>query len=150
MTVTDQPQDAQPSAAEEQLAQRYGAPRRRVSGRAKKWGVIGAIAAACGIAGWFTYDIAFGALDYNDVGYEIVSDTRVIVDYEVTKDFDDTAQCAVEALDEGYAVVGHRIVTIPPHEGEGAGDRSQYYQSELRTEYRAVTGVVDSCWLLEE
>ncbi|GAB3843129.1 DUF4307 domain-containing protein [Nesterenkonia populi] len=150
MTVTDQQQDAQRHPAHDQLAQRYGVPRRRLSDRTKKWGVVGALVAACAAAAWFTYDMAHGQLEYQDVGYQIVSETRAVIDYEVTKDFDATAQCALQVLDDSYAVVGHRIVTIGPHEGESAADRSQYYQSDLRTEYRGVTGVVDSCWLVEE
>ncbi|WP_258933423.1 DUF4307 domain-containing protein [Nesterenkonia pannonica] len=113
MTVTYE----QRGSEQHELDQRYGAPRRRLSARTKRWSIIGALAAAVGAAAWFTIDLAFGELEYNDVGYQIVSDTRAVVDYEVTKDFDATAQCALQVLDESYAVVGHRIVTIGPHEG---------------------------------
>lgn len=134
----------------EGMAQRYGHKRRALSPRAQKWSVISALSLACAGAVWFTINMAFGQLEYNDVGYSIHSDTRATVDYEVTKDFDSTAQCMIQALDDSYAVVGSRIVTIGPHEGTTSADRSQYFRNELRTEHRAVTGIVDSCWLLED
>ena len=91
-----------------------------------------------------------GRLEYQDVGYTIESDTRASVDYQVTKDFEDTAQCMLHVLDESYAIVGARMVTLGPHEGSTGEERSQYYSSDLRTEYRGVTGIVDSCWLVED
>lgn len=52
-------------------------------------------------------------------------------------------------VDESYAIVGARIVTIGPHEGSSEADRSQYFRSDLRTEHLGVTGIVDTCWLLD-
>lgn len=136
-------------ADEDTLSTRYGAPRRKPSRTAQYWAVISALTVALGAVAWFTYSLAFGQLDYQDVGYTIESETRASVDYEVTKDFDATAQCMLHVMDESYAIVGARIVTIGPHEGTSAADRSQYFRSDLRTEHLGVTGVVDSCWLLD-
>lgn len=131
------------------LAARYGAARRTPSRAAQKWGIVGALAVALAVTVWFTFNLSFGQLDYKDVGYSIESDTRISVDYEVTKDFDATAQCMIQSLDNTYAVVGSQIVTIGPHEGTTAADRSQYFRSDMRTEHRGVTGIVESCWLLD-
>nr|WP_232532784.1 DUF4307 domain-containing protein [Nesterenkonia alkaliphila] len=117
---------------------------------AQRIAVIGALVVAVATAVWSTVSMNVGRLEFQDVGYTIESDTRVSVDYEVTKDFDATAECMLHALDDSYAIVGARIVTIGPHEGSTEADRSQYYSSELRTEYRGVTGIVDSCWLVED
>lgn len=136
-------------ADEDTLSTRYGAPRRKPSRTAQRWAVISALTVALGAVAWFTYSLAFGQLDYQDVGYTIESETRASVDYEVTKDFDATAQCMLHVMDESYAIVGARIVTIGPHEGTSTADRSQYFRSDLRTEHLGVTGVVDSCWLLD-
>lgn len=136
-------------AAENALAARYGTRRRRPSRTAQKWGVIGVLIVAVAAAVWFTVSLAFGQLEYKDVGYNIASETRASVDYEVTKDFEATAQCMLHVLDESYAIVGARIVTIGPHEGTTAAERSQYFRSDLRTEHLGVSGIVDSCWLLD-
>jgi len=146
MTVSEPIGPAEPDSP---LADRYGAPRRTPSRKAQRWGIIAALAAALAVTVWFTVSLTSESLDYQDVGYTIESDTRASVDYEVTKDFDATAQCMLHVLDDSYAVVGARIVTIGPHEGTTADDRSQYFRSDLRTEYLGVTGIVDSCWLLD-
>ncbi|GAA1807778.1 DUF4307 domain-containing protein [Nesterenkonia flava] len=132
------------------MTQRYGTPKRGLSPRAQRWGIIGALVIALAAAIYFTVGMAVGQLEYRDVGYTIHSDTQATVDYQVTKDFDATAQCTLHVLDDSYAIVGSRIVTLGPHEGATSADRSQYYRSDLRTEYRGVTGVVDNCWLLED
>lgn len=143
--------DSESSAVDthRELDDRYGSPRRGLTAMAQRIAIIGALIVAVGTAVWFTVSMNVGRLEYNDVGYTIISDTRATVDYEVTKDFDATAQCMLHVLDSSYAIVGSRIVTIGPHEGSTSADRSSYYTSELRTEYRGVTGIVDSCWLLD-
>ncbi|RJN32041.1 DUF4307 domain-containing protein [Nesterenkonia natronophila] len=131
------------------VSSRYGPPRRGLSPRAQRVLIFGSLLVAFATTVWFTISLSIGRLDYQDVGYTIVSDSRAEVDFEVTKDFEDTAQCMLHALDDSYAIVGARIVTIGPHEGSGDADRSSYYSAELRTEHRAVTGIVDSCWLVD-
>lgn len=135
--------------AHDELNSRYGSPRRGLSPMMQKIIIIGALLLAMGSAVWYTVSTNIGQLEYNDVGYTIVSDTRASVDFQVTKDFDATAQCMLHVLDSSYAVVGSRIVTIGPHEGTTPSERGAYYSSELRTEYRGVTGIVDSCWLVD-
>ncbi|WP_150462783.1 DUF4307 domain-containing protein [Nesterenkonia ebinurensis] len=131
------------------LATRYGAGRGKMSPAVQRLLVIGALAVAVATTVWFTISMNVGRLEYQEVGYTIESDTRASVDFEVTKDFEATAQCMLHVLDDSYAIVGARIVTLGPHEGSSEADRSQYYSSQLRTEYRGVTGIVDSCWLVD-
>lgn len=143
------PELTERASDENALSTRYGAARRRPSRAAQRWAVISALTVALAAVAWFTSTMAFGQLEHQDVGYTIESQTRASVDYEVTKDFDATAQCMLHVLDESYAIVGARIVTIGPHDGTSAADRSQYFRSDLRTEHLGVTGIVDSCWLLD-
>lgn len=131
------------------LASRYGHPSPKPSRAAQKWSIIAALVLGVLATAWMAFSMSIGELDYDDVGYSIDSPTRASVDYEVTKDFDDTAQCMLHVLDESYAIVGARIVTIGPHEGTTEADRSQYFRTDLRTEHLGVTGIVDSCWLLD-
>lgn len=134
------------SPAQDSLAERYGAPRRTLSSRTRRWLIVGSLVAAFGMALYFAFGSSIGQLTSKDVGYIIHSDTSASVDYEVTKDLDTTAQCMVQVLDDSYAVVGAKTVTIGPHEGSTSADRSQYFRTDLRTEHRGVTGIVDSCW----
>ena len=134
------------TASPENLTARYGAPRKGPSARTQRWLIIGSLVLAFFAAIYFTIGNAVGQLTYQDVGYEIHSDTSASVDYEVGKDFDATVQCSIQVLDDSYAIVGHQTVTIGPHEGETAADREQYYRTDLRTESRGVSGIVDDCW----
>lgn len=145
MAHTESPAAEMPS----DVQNRYGTPRRGLSRTAQKIAIIGALMVAAATTVWFTWGMNVGQLEYKDVGYTIISDTRASVEYQVTKDFDATAQCMLHVLDSSYAIVGSQIVTIGPHEGSSSTDRSAYYSSELRTEYRGVTGIVESCWLVD-
>jgi len=131
------------------VGSRYGAPRRKVTAKSQRWMILGALILA--LAGFIYVAVAdsIGQLTHNDVGYEIISDTEATVDFELTKDYDATAQCMIHVLDNSYAVVGARVITIGPHEGEEPGDEREYYRTDVRTESRGVTGVVDSCWHVE-
>lgn len=135
-----------PNSAPVSMHERYGAPRRSPSARTQRWLIVSALAAALAAALYFTVGNAVGQISHKDVGYTIISDTRASVDYDVTKDFDASVECMVHVLDDSYAIVGAQVVTIGPHEGSGSEDRSQTFRTELRTEHRGVTGVVDSCW----
>lgn len=128
------------------ITERYGAPRRSPSARSQRWLIISALVAALAAAVYFTVGNSVGQITHKDVGYTIISDTRASVDYQVSKDFDATVECMVHVMDDSYAIVGAQVDTIGPHEGSGAEDRSQTFRTELRTEHRGVTGVVDSCW----
>lgn len=130
------------------VAQRYGTRRKLPSRRTLI--VLGSAVMAAVLA-FCIWVITFhdSGVVFKDVGYDITSETSASVDYQVTKDFDTTAQCVVQILDSSYAVVGSSVVTLGPHEGSGTADRTQIYRSELRTEHRGVSGVVDDCWELD-
>ncbi|MFQ4147766.1 DUF4307 domain-containing protein [Arthrobacter sp. LAPM80] len=85
------------------------------------------------------------------LGYNVVDGTQTTVDLAVTKDPGATAECAVKAMNESYAVVGWKIITIGPN-GKDAGSengRTTTVRGELRTVSLAVTGVVDNCWIVK-
>lgn len=132
------------------LAARYGAPRRRPSRRG--WTVLIAVSCAVALALgiWVVATGPSGLPESKNVGYDIVSDSEASVDFQVTKAYDSTVQCMVQVMDDSYAVVGATTITAGPHEGEGAAGRTQSFTVDLRTERRGVTGVVESCWELEE
>jgi hypothetical protein len=84
-----------------------------------------------------------------DVGFSLTSDGRMSVDFEVTKDRTATAQCAVQALSENYAVVGWKVVTIGP-DSAGEGADTTAHRTDVRTDSPAVSGGVNACWLVED
>ncbi|WP_344882070.1 DUF4307 domain-containing protein [Zhihengliuella alba] len=128
------------------LANRYGAPKRRLAPRTKRWGLVGALAVAVGLAGWVA--VANSAdVTFKDLSFSIDSATSATVTFDVQKDPADTAQCAVQVMDETYAVIGWETVRIGPAED---GVRSTRHTTEVRTEYEGVSASVNDCWIVAE
>ncbi len=92
------------------------------------------------------------SITFKDVGFSLEGDGRASVDFEVTKDNADTAQCAVQVLSENYAVVGWRVVTIGPTSAEDGtdGGRTTAHRTDVRTDAPGVSGGVEACWILED
>ena len=81
-------------------------------------------------------------LQYRDVAHTIVDETEVSVTYEITAAPGTEVDCAVQALNASYGIVGWRIVEIP------ASDRwTRVFDTTLRTSEPAVTGLLYECWL---
>ncbi|MEE9095559.1 DUF4307 domain-containing protein [Pseudarthrobacter phenanthrenivorans] len=147
MTYPDQP--AQPAPADTSLANRYGAKKRRLSPKAAR--VVIGVALAGGIAflAWATTSSSLSGVTFKDVGYSTTDSTLAEVDFQVTREPAKPVKCAVKALDSKFAVVGWKVVDIPPSAGDGTADggRTVAQSVTLRTESASVSGVVDSCWI---
>ena len=105
---------------------------------------------AVSLAVWFTAATNAQTLDWKDVGYKIASPTQASVTFQLTKDYEDTVECAIQVLSENYAVVGWRTVTIGPETPSAENtpsDKTKYYDVDLRTDALGVTGGVNSCWI---
>jgi hypothetical protein len=139
-------------APKDSLANRYGRPERTGHGFWRRWGrwVAGAaLVLAVAFVAWVTVSASARALDWKDVGFEILSPTRATVTFQLTKEPEDTVECAIQVLSEQYAVVGWRTVVIGPEDSSGSGlpsDRTRYYDVALRTDGLGVNGGVNSCW----
>ncbi|MFP5366150.1 MAG: DUF4307 domain-containing protein [Actinomycetes bacterium] len=136
------------------VANRYGAPKPkgpvlRPGGRLARRLIWAALAAAVVATGIFSFFAGNPAVSSKDVGFNIEGPALVRVDYEVTKDPAATAQCAVQVLNESYAVVGWTVVTIPPAGPEGTGARTTSHSTMVRTESEGVTGGVNACWIAD-
>ncbi len=131
------------SAAPTDLDRRYGRTSSRRMGR-RVWAVVvGAAVAAASIA-W----VVWGGLlspesdtEVRDLGYSTTA-TTTSVDWELTIPAGRTASCAVQALTDNRAVVGWRVVDVPPSE-----QRTRRFTEQLRTSEPAVTGLIYRCWL---
>lgn len=116
---------------------------------------------------WFTFNGYLKPYTYKEVGYQIVSPTEAKVEFQISKRPEDTVQCAIHVLNDVYAVVGMKVVTIGPDTAKDTADSPQsnvtgakevgrstssdrFYVMELRTDSEGVTGIVDSCWVVPE
>jgi hypothetical protein len=126
------------------LDARYGrTPTRR---RLTRWWAIGvAIVVALVVVLWVAWVGLFApaaTIDSRTAGYTLVSDSEVEVEYEVTVEPGTAVACAVEALNKKYAVIGWKIVDLPPSE-----QRTRALTDLVRTSEPAVTGLIYRCWL---
>ncbi len=126
------------------LDARYGrTPTRR---RTTRWWAIGvAIAVAAVVSAWVGWVGLLGpaaSVDAQTSGYTFLSDAQVEVEYEVTVPPGMTASCALEALNEKYAVIGWKIVELPETKVQ-----TRSFTDVVRTSEPAVTGLIYRCWL---
>ena len=61
---------------------------------------------------------AQGRTPFRNVDYEVQSDTRVLVRFEVVKDAGKTVRCLLQARDRNNAEVGSLVATVGP---DGSG-----------------------------
>ena len=127
-----------------ELDARYG----RTPARSTRMRVI-AIAAAAGVAvvvvAWVIWVGLLGpaaSLETKDVGYAILSDTSGEVRWQLTAPADAEVSCALRAVSEKHAVVGWRVVEVPP-----SHETTRILRETLRTSEPAVGGSVFRCWL---
>jgi hypothetical protein len=123
---------------------RYGrSPERRRRGR-----LLGTVAAAGVIAVVVAWVLWVGLLGPNaslgsrDLGYDLVGDDAIEVRYEVTVDAGETASCALQALNDTFAIVGWKVVPIP-----ASDEGTRQFRETLRTSEPPVTGLIYRCWL---
>ena len=126
------------------LDERYGRSPERARRRRALAILVGAAFAVVLLA-WLVWAGLQGdaaKIEYRDVSHTIVSDSLVIVTFTVTTDANSRVSCAVEALNEGFSVVGLKRVDLPP-----SAQRSRTVTQEVRTTERAVSGLIYRCWL---
>ena len=133
-----------PALESEPLAARYG----RTSGsrRRRVWVAVLVGAAVLGAAVvWVIWVGLLGpgaSLEARDVGYRIAADGSVDVRFEVTTEPGTGVKCALQALNEQFAIVGWKVVEIPPSE-----QRTRSFVENVRTTEDPTTGLIYRCWL---
>lgn len=85
---------------------------------------------------------ASASFEARDLGFRIVDDREVIVDWEFTVEPGTEAACAVHALNATYAIVGWEVVELP-----ASDTRTRRFSEPLLTTEAAVTGLIYRCWL---
>ena len=108
-------------------------------GRLRWAGVVAVLVAVAAVAvvGWRATS---GAVVPEVVGYEVLSDTEVTVDYLLSRPEGTAVTCRIAALDVRKARVGVAEDLVP-----AGGPAVVRREVTVRTSARAVTGVVESC-----
>lgn len=85
------------------------------------------------------------------ISYNVIDSTMTTVDVAVTKSPEATAKCAIKAMNSTYAVVGWNVITIGPNSKDAGSEngRTTIVRGEMRTDSLSVTGVVESCWIVD-
>lgn len=91
---------------------------------------------------WAGLDGTSATVDTDDAGYVIKSDRLATVTSEVSVDPGTKVDCAVEVLNEGFDIVGWKVIHLPP-----SAQSSNTYTTTIKTLNRGVTGLIDKCWL---
>ena len=126
------------------LDARYG----RSSGsrkRQKRFGIIAAAAFAVVLVAWVVWaglDAAGSSLETKDVAHSITSDTSVDVTFQLSVEAGTPTYCAVQALNDRFAVVGWKIIEVP-----ASDSFNRTITESVRTTELASTGLIYRCWL---
>ncbi|MCO4239110.1 DUF4307 domain-containing protein [Pseudarthrobacter raffinosi] len=147
MTTQDQPAASPP--ADTSLANRYGSKKQPLPRAVKRGIAVAALAAGVGFMAWVSTSSAGSDVTFKDIGFSTTDATATEVDFQVTREPGTAVKCAVKALDSKFAVVGWKVVDIPPGKADGTADggRTVSQRVTLRTESLSVSGVVDDCWI---
>jgi hypothetical protein len=127
-----------------ELDARYGrTPGRRL--RARWLAVIVGAGVAVVVVTWVLWAGLFGAtasIETQDIGATVVDASTVDLREQVTVDPGTRVTCTLEALDKDFAIVGWKVVHLPP-----ASERNRVFTERLRTSAPAESGLIGSCWL---
>ncbi|GHD50793.1 DUF4307 domain-containing protein [Mycetocola manganoxydans] len=127
------------------LDERYGrSSDARKKQRRVAW-IVGGIFAAifCAWVVWAALDaVGPAALDVRDTAHVVVDDRTVEVTFELSVEPGTTSYCAVQALNDTFAIVGWKVVEIP-----GSDQRTRTFTETLTTTELASTGLIYRCWL---
>jgi len=126
------------------LAERYG--RTEKTKRLNRGvGIVTAAGFAAVLAAWLWWGGVLetpAQLNTRDLGYVLVSEREVVVNFEVTTPPGTDVSCAVQALNGSFGIVGWKIVSLAPSD-----TWTRTFQETLRTSEPAVTGLLYECWL---
>lgn len=121
------------------LNDRYGRGRRHPL----LWSIGGVIALA--VLVWFGWSIVTSAarsVDAQDLGFTVVDEHTVTIDFRVTPPRGSRFACALQALDVEFGVVGWQIFEYDALDG-----LTRNMKETIPTVAEATTGLVSSCWV---
>lgn len=107
--------------------------------------IVAAVALAAALGAWLWWGGLLepkAHIQSQDMAFELTAPDSVNVTWRLTVTPGTPASCAVQALNSSFAIVGWRIVDIPPGE---VTDR--VLTADVRTAEPAVTGLIYRCWI---
>ncbi|TBN57399.1 DUF4307 domain-containing protein [Glaciihabitans arcticus] len=126
------------------LDARYGRTRSSASRtRVISWSAAAAFVVV--FVAWLVWGGLLGApaqLEVRDTGHTVVDGALVDVSFALTVEPNSPVSCAVQALNDGFSVVGWKIIQLPPSE-----QRTRALETSVRTSELASTGLIYRCWL---
>ncbi|GAA1438541.1 hypothetical protein GCM10009617_00830 [Leifsonia poae] len=131
-------------AVTETLDQRYGrTPDRK---RRARWWIIGAAVAFVAVftawTFWAGWDGDQANLEATDTAFTITDAHHVNISFTINTPEGTPVTCAVQALNESFAIVGWRIISYPASDA-----RLTTHTETIRTTEQSNTGLISSCWL---
>ena len=120
------------------LASRYGKTATS-SKRTRQRIIAGASVLLAVFFGWAIWVTVGGVneIKHDVLGYQVFSQGQTSVKFSVQSPAG-AAKCAIQVLNQGFAVVGYKEVAVPA---------SGQYETFVNTTELGVTGLVDKCWL---
>lgn len=125
------------------VAERYG---RTATDRRRRviLAVVAAVGVLAAVVGWVVWVGLFSpsaSFEARDTGY-VTHDESVDIRFEVTADPGTAVSCALQAMNENFAIVGWKVVDLGPGEV-----RTRSFVENVRFTEPAVTGLIYRCWL---
>ena len=120
------------------LASRYGITANNSRATRKRTIALASLLLAM-FLGWAIWVTVSGsdAIKHQDLAYEVIDESQTSVKFSVQSP-SGPAKCAVQVLNQGYAVVGYKEVEVAS---------SGEFETLVNTTELGVTGLVDKCWL---
>jgi hypothetical protein len=126
------------------LDARYGnTPSRRL--RTRTVAIIAGVGVLLVAVAWVLWVGLFGAtssIETQDVGYTVVDSHAIDIRSQLSTDPGTRVSCSIQALNEKFAIVGWKVVTLP-----AVTERNRVFTERVRTSEPAVSGLIGSCWL---
>jgi hypothetical protein len=82
------------------------------------------------------------SIDFDSTGQSRVASNQLRVTWQLSVDPGKRAECAIQALDENFGIVGWKIVSLP-----ASAVRSRTLTTVVRTAQPSVSGSVYQCWI---
>ncbi|MDN4615815.1 DUF4307 domain-containing protein [Leifsonia sp. F6_8S_P_1B] len=126
------------------IERRYGrTPERR---RRDRWLLGGGLLAVLVVVGawviWVGGANSQANLEATDTAFTIRDAHHVDISFTINAPVGQPVTCALQALNEDFAIVGWRVIEYP-----GSDTRVTKYTETIRTVQQSNTGLINTCWL---